>query len=70
MASSMSRSLARLAKAEQVVRDAKAAHEEAFLEACAALFNRYGLRLEAGGSEGSRLEVVEFNGRIEAKGIL
>lgn len=53
----------RLRKAEREVVAAKAAHRKAFRKACAALFDEYGLYLDANGCEGASLELLELNGR-------
>jgi hypothetical protein len=47
-------------QAEQALRAAKEAHREAFRQALVALFNEYGLCLEANGTEGARLEIEEL----------
>lgn len=53
---------AQIVNAERELERAKAAHRQAFREALVALFNEYGLSLEADGCEGSRIEINDLNG--------
>lgn len=58
----IAKTAALVAKAEEAVKEAQAAHRLAFREACAALFTEYGLCLEADGSMGAHLTICELGG--------
>jgi hypothetical protein len=51
-----------LRKAERQLEKAREGHRQAFRKALVALFNEYGLQVEANGSEGARLEISELRG--------
>lgn len=53
----------KLREAEKAVERAKLAHRAAFRKACVALFNEYGLFIDANGTEGARLEINDLRGR-------
>lgn len=57
--SKIAKTAERLAKAEQAVKEAKEAHRKAFRLALVELCNEYGFYLEACGTEGARIELVE-----------
>lgn len=56
-----------LANAEQAVKDAKEAHRQAFRVALLALCNEYGFYLEACGTEGARIDVIEVRPGAEVQ---
>lgn len=61
----MSSARARIVEAERELERAKAEHRQAFRAALVALFNDYGLALEADGAEGARLEIRDLDGAIK-----
>lgn len=58
--SRIAKSAKKIQSAERAVEKAKVAHRAAFRKACVALFNEYGLYLDAEGTEGARLSIEEL----------
>jgi hypothetical protein len=56
-----------LAKAEQAVKEAKEAHRQAFRRALVDLCNEYGFYMEACGTEGASIDLLEVRPGAEVR---